>query len=180
VSDWTAKLEPILKAQEESSVFDIHAYSDNLLLDLSTAVSRQASLFAQQAPVIPEECEIGVISFEELVHGESSAETCRKFLACLQLANYGNVEVIPPENRVESISLLRQSSKNKRTKAREQIETQGKENVVDNNNKIVLSSKQGTNGTSKPHEEVFKLRLLSSKRISKINDFMAPSLVVEH
>jgi len=82
VREWEEKIEPILEIQNNRPVFDIHDYGEQILTELK------------------EETET---SFEELAasysntNGESSSldqfEVCRLFLASLQLANTGNVEL---------------------------------------------------------------------------------------
>lgn len=89
VSEWTNKLEPILQAQEEAKPFDIHHCSDNVLEQLS----RKTKLLAKNKKD-PEEKKQLAITFEEVTDHQSSAEVCRAFLACLQLANLGNVEIL--------------------------------------------------------------------------------------
>lgn len=86
VAAWTARLEPVLQRQEEAEVFDIHKYADTVLQDLATLSLHHVEPEAQ----IKEE-----VSFKDVVEGKSSGEVCRVFLACLQLANFGNVDVMP-------------------------------------------------------------------------------------
>lgn len=95
MSEWTARLEPLLREQEESVQFDIHEYSDRLLIDLGEVVARtdRLSLGGGSSLGDPEE-EQDVVSFRDVAEGRPSAEVCRVFLACLQLANLGNVEVL--------------------------------------------------------------------------------------
>eukprot|EP01039_Chlorochromonas_danica_P005316 gene5316-5851_t len=93
VSEWTNKLEPILQAQEEAKPFDIHYCADGVLEQLS----RKTKLLAKNKKS-PEEKKQLAITFEEVTDHQSSAEVCRAFLACLQLANLGNVEILAGEN----------------------------------------------------------------------------------
>lgn len=86
VNDWTMRLEPILLAQEDAEPFDIHAYSDRVLMNMKNITVRKKK---DQKKVNKE-----TIGFSQIVAGQTSAEVCRIFLACLQLANLGNVEVL--------------------------------------------------------------------------------------
>eukprot|EP01034_Spumella_vulgaris_P021808 gene21808-27877_t len=102
VFEWTARLEPLLREQEEAAQFDIHEYSDRLLEDLGHVVAQtnRLSLSPQRADS-PTRNEQDVVSFREVAEGRSSSEVCRVFLACLQLANLGNVEVLNPLTEAE-------------------------------------------------------------------------------
>lgn len=80
------RLEPILLAQEDAEPFDIHAYSDRVLMNMKSITLRKKR---DQKKMNKE-----TVGFSQIVAGQSSAEVCRIFLACLQLANLGNVEVM--------------------------------------------------------------------------------------
>lgn len=84
VASWTSRLEPLLQRQEEEAAFDIHAYSDAVLGDLA-----RRSHAAEAAPV-------EAVAFNDVAAGRSPGEVCRVFLACLQLANLGNVDLLRP------------------------------------------------------------------------------------
>lgn len=84
VASWTSRLEPLLQRQEEEAAFDIHAYSDAVLGDLA-----QRSHAADAAPA-------EAVAFNDVAAGRSAGEVCRVFLACLQLANLGNVDLLRP------------------------------------------------------------------------------------
>jgi hypothetical protein len=80
VNEWTRKIEPILREQEDGPQFDIHTYADILLTDIiQTSIGD-----------IPNE----EVSFRDIVQGKSRSEVCRVFLACLQLVNSGNVSIV--------------------------------------------------------------------------------------
>jgi hypothetical protein len=81
------RLEPILQAQEEAAPYDIHLYADHVLQDLGAITAHRRSLGG------PKTKDMDKISFKKIVAGRDSAEVCRVFLACLQLANHGNVQV---------------------------------------------------------------------------------------
>ena len=94
VTDWTNRIEPILQNQEKVPVYDIHEYSDRILLCVNKLVQQN----------IPPEKNTSnkskdVVKFDNIVVNKSHtpAEVCRVFLACLQLANLGNLVVVPPE-----------------------------------------------------------------------------------
>ena len=91
MSDWTRRLEPLLRAQEEGVQFDIHDYSDRFLSQVSTMVHRPQPKSVRDAGHDP-----AIVNFHAVAAGQAAPEVCRMFLACLQLANMGNVSVIPP------------------------------------------------------------------------------------
>jgi len=107
VSEWTKRLEPLLKEEEKAEVFDIHQYSDKLLTKVVEVLKEPEN------PVSPD-----IVSFNEIVEGQSSAEVCRVFLACLQLANVGNLDVIHRENTSTKKSFDEDSSTNNLFKLR--------------------------------------------------------------
>ena len=47
-----------------------------------------------------------VVNFEEIARGHNSGEVCRMFLACLQLANMGNLSMMPDTKTLEGCSLV--------------------------------------------------------------------------
>ena len=60
-----------------------------------------------------------IIQFDSVVAGKPNTEVCRVFLACLQLANMGNLMVVPPkvnmkehENYSFGLQLLEANRKN--------------------------------------------------------------------
>lgn len=109
MSDWTRRLEPVLRQQEESTAFDIYSYADSLLSKVSetvalpeTARTRRsigsfggldtgAALHDDEEPTSSQ-----VVGIEEIAAGMDASEFSRMFLACLQLANSGNIEIIAP------------------------------------------------------------------------------------
>ena len=98
VSEWTRRLEPLLQAQEEEPEFDIHEYSDRLLSDVSSLTRHrpQQEQQEQQEQNKEDKDHPQRINFYEAAQGKSAQEVSRLFLACLQLANAGNVVVVQP------------------------------------------------------------------------------------
>lgn len=107
VSDWTRRLEPVLRQQEESTAFDIFTYADTLLskvsetvaLPESTRTRRSVGSFgghvAQPDADTADVSNIDhVVGIEEIAAGMNASEFSRMFLACLQLANSGNIDII--------------------------------------------------------------------------------------
>ncbi|KAG7379309.1 Condensin-2 complex subunit H2 [Phytophthora pseudosyringae] len=104
VSDWQDKLTPLLKQQDTHPPFDIHHYGREIIgrleeeqksasLDMhSKKTKRDKNKRARLDPASEEE-ERETVPFETLVGGKSQFEVCRLFLASLQLANNGNVEL---------------------------------------------------------------------------------------
>ena len=81
VREWQDKLEPILEEEDTHPSFDIRHYGDRMLHSL------------EQAQLEPSEVGGELVLFEEAVRGVEKWEVCRLFLATLQLANNGNVEI---------------------------------------------------------------------------------------
>jgi hypothetical protein len=108
VSEWTSRLEPILLDQEQRPEFDIHAYSDKALekvaLRSKELVLEKSSSKDENGPA--------QVHFSDVVKGESSFEVGRIFLACLQLANLGNLTFSQTRGSIADfdVGLLNESS----------------------------------------------------------------------
>jgi hypothetical protein len=118
VNDWTNKMEPLLKEQEERGGFDIHDYSDGALEVIHQKIQQEG-----RGGGAAEEEEGGgagggeeemkmKVHFSEIVQGKPSYEVSRVFLACLQLANLGNVNFEQSRGTVEDfdVRLLNEKS----------------------------------------------------------------------
>lgn len=156
VNEWTSKLEPQLRAQEEAPVFDIHEYSDKVLTQLSNMDVASK--------------ENGTVSFTECVQGKSSAEVCRVFLACLQLANTGNLEVVPTfpaSSDAGSASQVLQSKSKSKLKAGKTVESQG----------VATGASAAAYVDAQLKINAFMLKLKNDKRIKQVETFKAPSIL---
>ena len=98
VSAWTLRLEPLLLEQESRPVFDIHEYSDKALSLVSSKVRVKVEVAEEhenstenERSATLEDDDDTTVNFSDVVGGESNVEVCRIFLACLQLANLGNL-----------------------------------------------------------------------------------------
>ena len=80
VNIWQEKLAPVLESEANRPPFDIHKDSDELL----------DSLVENSGETRPQ-------SFENVMKGKEKYEICRFFLATLQLANNGNLEIDAPK-----------------------------------------------------------------------------------
>ena len=100
--------------------------------------------------------------------GGSSAEVCRVFIACLMLANSGNLDLIPSLPTVENKLLM--SSHNVKDKDKEK----GKDTVRD----VFGSAKKGKNFSHNNDNQKmsFRVRLLNSRRNLDVEGFRAPSI----
>ena len=100
--------------------------------------------------------------------GGSSAEVCRVFLACLMLANSGNLDLIPPLPIVEKKIL--KSAHNVKDKDKEK----GKDTVRD----VFGSAKKEKNFSHNINNQKmsFRVRLLNSKRNLDVEGFRAPTI----
>lgn len=97
VSEWNAKLEPILLEQEERPEFDIHVYSDRTLRLVSERMDdmERRGIDKSKNKRLKDNREI---HFSDIVREAPQYEACRMFLACLQLANLGNVDFIQEDH----------------------------------------------------------------------------------
>jgi condensin-2 complex subunit H2 len=108
VSQWQARLAPILEAEERKAAFDIQYYSeillessleklhqlqetkqigvDDQLWNGTTMKKRQHNLFNTKDPV--------PVDFGSVTLGCTQSDVCRFFLASLSLANSGNLEIL--------------------------------------------------------------------------------------
>ncbi|XP_046360686.2 condensin-2 complex subunit H2-like [Haliotis rufescens] len=72
VADWEEKIVPRLREEEQHEPFDIHKYGTSVMDNLSKTQT---------------------IPFKRIAAGKPEFEICRLFLATLQLANVGNLEI---------------------------------------------------------------------------------------
>jgi hypothetical protein len=189
VTEWTRRLEPLLRAQEDAPEYDIHTYSDLVLSQVGTVVKmdhyQRFSLLGIDGDDADEEehrrCstrrmsvqeDSGLVDFSEVVGlggveagnlGPSSAEVCRIFLACLMLANMGSLDVVP------STALLsrRMSQSSVRNSLIGNYGNDGRNSDIHNQKNIEMYSKEMTS---------FGVRLLCSSRRHDIEKFRAPSV----
>eukprot|EP00963_Diacronema_lutheri_P014067 scaffold2858_cov659-Pavlova_lutheri.AAC.38 len=75
---WKEKIQPVLDEQEAHGEFDIQEYGDDVL---------------ERLVDLERETQDNVISFESLVEGEKVFEVPRRFVATLQLACEGNIQL---------------------------------------------------------------------------------------
>ena len=102
VADWQGKLAPILKEQDAHPPFDIHACGNKIVQHLETR-STKSKAELRQKPSKPtrqalptdenDDDDDEIIAFDQIVGGLPQYQVCRMFLASLQLANNGNVEL---------------------------------------------------------------------------------------
>lgn len=189
VTEWTRRLEPLLRAQEDAPEYDIHTYSDLVLSQVGMVVKmdhhQRFSLLGIDGDDADEEehrqCatrrmsvqeDSGLVDFSEVVGlggvgagnlGPSSAEVCRIFLACLMLANMGSLDVVP------STALLsrRMSQSSVRNSLISNYGNDGRNSDIHNQKNIEMYSKEMTS---------FGVRLLCSSRRHDIEKFRAPSV----
>lgn len=97
VADWTNRIEPILNEQEKMPPYDIHEYSDRILIQVDKIVH-----VSKGGKKVQDSVKFNDIVVNKKNH--SPAEVCRVFLACLQLANMGNIFVVPPTKTLSDLS----------------------------------------------------------------------------
>ena len=83
VTEWQAKMDPLLKAEEQKAPYDIDAYAKRLLAALDDSHS------SAQGVRVPS----SYVPFAQAAQASSQAEVCRMFLAALQLTNTENVDL---------------------------------------------------------------------------------------
>jgi hypothetical protein len=144
----------MLQAQEESTKFDIHIYSDRLLIDLTRILDQDDNerKINYDDKGFKIENGPGIASFDEVVKGQDSAEVCRSFLACLQLANSGNLTVLSDDIEIQPTT------------------AKGKKTHVNNVNKL---------DTICTVNNEFKVKMLRDERGHGIENFRAPSVIVK-
>jgi Condensin II complex subunit CAP-H2 or CNDH2, C-term len=173
VADWTCRLEPILRAQELAPEYNIHTYSDLVLTQVGSVsemdLERRFRVLGLNSDENTGGEEIAILNtlrtnvrtdraavdFQEIVgdeEGRSSGEVCRVFLACLMLANAGNLDLIPQP----AVEKPCKSGKNKGGKGR--IEK-----------KVYFNKKSS-----------FHVRILRNRRNQDIEEFRAPSVFTEY
>eukprot|EP00941_MAST-03F_sp_MAST-3F-sp1_P005383 g5383.t1 len=94
VSAWQSKMKPILEAEDSRPSFDIHQYGDEILARISIGLKEKDE---ESSDDTLENQNVGTaesITFANVVRQKDRYEVCRMFLATLQLANMGKVEVI--------------------------------------------------------------------------------------
>lgn len=111
VNDWQSKLKPILQEQDERPPFDIQLLGREILGHLELESKLQAQEIAE-APALAKNKKrknqtpttaATPIPFDSIVGGRNSYEVCRLFLASLQLANNGNVELVHAQTAAEQV-----------------------------------------------------------------------------
>ena len=98
--------------------------------------------------------------------GGSSAEVCRVFLACLMLANSGNLDLIHPPSTLES-KTVKSISHNEKSK--------GKDKDKDTDGSFG-SAKKEKNHFNSNRKMSFQVRLLNGKRNLDVEEYRAPSV----
>ncbi|XP_028307428.1 condensin-2 complex subunit H2 isoform X2 [Gouania willdenowi] len=106
VKDWEEKIRPVLTMKEQRTVFDIHDYSERIVLALGKV--------GHQRP------------FSSIVHGLDNYEVCKYLLASLQLANDYTVEVDQApglESSLDTLSLTLLSTPRATDRFKEMFDT---------------------------------------------------------
>lgn len=95
IDEWGAKLAPLLKDQESRSPFDIHVYGTRLIHGFH--IEDEESLNQAVEPVCASLQEL-LISDAPDAQAPPAYEVSRAFSSMLQLANMGNVKILPTRN----------------------------------------------------------------------------------
>lgn len=107
VNEWQTKLTPLLKEQDDRPPFDIQHYGREIIVHLKkehrTSISATVRENKRQKRVTDsdEDEPAEIVPFDRLAGGKNSYEVCRMFLASLQLANNGNVELVHGKTAAE-------------------------------------------------------------------------------
>lgn len=161
VHDWTMRLEPVLRTQELAPSFDIHEYSQRLLVqfdelsrdrapDQTTRKNNSKKGFSNDV----------VVGFAEVVAGQTSGEVCRSFLATLQLANSGNIDIIPPTPIHTPVSFSRSKPNSSASSSSSSSSMVGRQH----------------GGADLP-DEIFQVRVITTEKRNDFENYFAPSLV---
>merc|ERR1712232_376041 len=97
VREWQEKVEPFLAEQDTRPMFDIHEYGTRILQGLGKDEGK-TNTFDKLAIDVQQEEDVNE-SDEESPNSCQQYEVCRLFLASLQLANNGNVELQHADNQ---------------------------------------------------------------------------------
>ena len=121
------------------------------------------------------------IAFDQVVQGQTSAEVCRVFIACLQLANLGNVDILKDGNSTHRLSMaIPQNSTNNQSTSLEVLSKKKSKSAYSSENKVLLEFTESSVLTHQIHSSFqgfFSLRLISDKRFSSLETFLAPSVL---
>jgi condensin-2 complex subunit H2 len=91
VGEWQQRLTPLLEAEERHRAFDIFSYGEEVI---DTLAKRDEAKAGQE------------IELDQLLRGKERFEVCRLFLATLQLANNGNVDIVHKPREVSAGSVV--------------------------------------------------------------------------
>ncbi len=86
VNEWQTKINPVLTMQAKRSKYDIYQYGENLISHLSRYPNRNRRASSASQEPVP-------VNFATIAERKPTHEVCRLFLATLQLANMGNIEI---------------------------------------------------------------------------------------
>jgi hypothetical protein len=106
VRDWRKKIEPALEDEEARKPFNIHEYGEQVKTRLAHELDAWPGTKRTEAK----------FAFDVAVQGCTRYDVCRTFLATLQLANDGNVEIAlqdPHDSSSIQLKLVSQDSKHK-------------------------------------------------------------------
>jgi hypothetical protein len=106
VRDWRKKIEPALEDEEARKPFNIHEYGEQVKVRLAHELDARPPTMRAEAK----------FAFDVAVQGCTRYDVCRTFLATLQLANDGNVEIAlvdPHDSSSIQLKLVSQDSKHK-------------------------------------------------------------------
>ena len=194
VADWTSRLEPILRAQEIAPEYDIHTYSDlvltqidnvstmdlqrrfsylGLLNDENTNDFENIKLNEKRKSV---EMDTALVDFAEILDLDSntSGEVCRIFLACLMLANTGNLDLVPPSRKVVTKKCMEKTNKEKNNENINKNINKNDNDIEKNDKKVDCIVKDNLIDEKRS----FSVRLLNNVRHCAIEDFRAPSVSI--
>jgi hypothetical protein len=107
VQDWQQKLSPFLDQQSRRKQFDIQDYSESVLSHFpdndDDDDEEEDEIIQDEETTDHEEQEI--LDFKQISNSRAPFEVCRLFIATLQLANSGNVEIQSESSNPESFTV---------------------------------------------------------------------------
>jgi len=92
--EWEEKVKPMLEEEATRIAFDIHSYGRTVLTKMPEAIAKQKG-------------KSKTLTFEKAITAANKYEVSRMFLATLQLANNGNVEIVDktPQGEISDQSI---------------------------------------------------------------------------
>ncbi|KYQ94394.1 hypothetical protein DLAC_04692 [Tieghemostelium lacteum] len=93
INEWNRKITPILEDRKNKPEFNMKSYSKSVLKNMKTV----ATNIKENPNADDKDLKINrsaVLKFSDMIKNQPSYEICRQFTSCLQLINYGNIQIV--------------------------------------------------------------------------------------